>query len=411
MSRKELLLGLAVALALRLGFSASVFDGKRLGGSNEFETLAVNLLDHGVYGYEPSVPTAQREPGYTLFIAGLYAVSGRSPWAVILAQAVLSAATAWMICLLAVLVFDAWAGRFAFWTAVLYPYFIYYSAYSFRETLLSFLVAAVFLLVIRHGARAFGADAERPTACLAAGGLAGWMCLTNGALNPAVATAAAAAAFGSGRPWRWKRALVFAAPVAALVGIWVVRNLVVMRSFIPASSLVGIQMYWALKVPYEALGTEEQNRILGRPGEDTEFHRLSGLPEARSNEAFQSAAKRLLAERPGRFLAGCAGRFFGIWRLMPRDRAYTHNTALVRVLALLSDGCILPLALLGLYLGRSRPWVPWMAAFVFVVALTYSVSHAPIRYRVPVMPLVMVLAAGGASRVKARLLKQDKSES
>ncbi|MBI5881668.1 MAG: hypothetical protein HZB91_00955 [Elusimicrobia bacterium] len=276
-------------------------------------------------------------------------------------------------------------------------------------------MASVFLLLVRSGSamslggaggavEAGGRAPPAPSGVLwAAGGLAGWMCLTNGAMSPAIGIAAFSAGSGvpfSTKTWRWKRFLAFCLPVAALVGVWVVRNLVVMRSFIPASSLVGIQMYWALSVPYEALGTDEQNRILGDPGEDTEFQRLAGLPEAQSDKAFQAAAMRILKERPLAFVRDCAGRFFGVWRIVPRDRAYTHKASLVRLLALLSDGWILPLAVLGFWFFRSNSWVRWMAVFILTVTVTYSVSHAPIRYRVPVMPLVLVLAAGGARRIK-----------
>ncbi|MBI5209277.1 MAG: glycosyltransferase family 39 protein [Elusimicrobia bacterium] len=401
MSRKEILLGLAVALALRLGFGAHSFDGKRLFGSLDFEILAANLLEHGVYSMAPPTPTAGREPGYPLFIAGLYGVSGGSPWSVLAGQALLSAATVYLISCLAALVFDQWAGRFAFWLSCFYPYFIYYSAYFFRETLLAFLLAGVFLVLIRSGAREGGGLG----AAAGAGGLAGWICLTNGAQSLAVAAVAAAAALeprpaGAAGGRRWKRALVFLLPVAGMVGLWVGRNLVVMGAFIPASSLVGEQMYWALRVPYEALGTEEEFRLMGREGDDTEFQRLAHLPEVEGNKAFQRAAFRLIKERPAAYLRDCAGRFLGIWRIVPRDRNYTHKYSLVRLLALLSDGWILPLALLGLALGRRSHWVRGMAAFVFAMTMTYSVSQAPIRYRVPAMSLVLVLAAGGASGLR-----------
>jgi 4-amino-4-deoxy-L-arabinose transferase-like glycosyltransferase len=383
------------ALALRVGFGALQYDGVRLFGSLDFEILAVNLIDHGIYAEKPPLATAVREPGYPLLIAGLYAVSGKSPWSVIVGQSLLSAATSWLVYLLALALFDLWAARFAFWASVVYPYFIYYSAYFFRESLLSFLAAGVFLLLVR------AVPAREWRLLAGAGGLAGWMCLTNGAMAPAVGIAGLAA--GWGRPWRWKWFLAFCLPVAALVGVWVGRNLAVMRSFIPASSLVGIQMYWALTVPYEALGTEEQNRILGNPGDDTEFQRMASLPEAESNKAFQAASMSILKERPWFFLKDCAGRLFGLWRILPRDRAYTHKASLVRLLALLSDGWLVPLALLGLWFGRANPWVRWMAVFMLVVTATYSVSHAPIRYRVPLMPLMLVLAGGGASRIRAIL--------
>src|ERR1700676_971549 len=54
-----------------------------------YDRLANNLLDHGTFASEempPLRPTLYRTPGYPLFIAGIYALAGRSPMAVYVVQ-------------------------------------------------------------------------------------------------------------------------------------------------------------------------------------------------------------------------------------------------------------------------------------------------------------------------------------
>ncbi|MBI5882299.1 MAG: glycosyltransferase family 39 protein [Elusimicrobia bacterium] len=386
-SRRELLLGLAVALVLRFGFAAYSFDGKQIFGSfYDYERLGLNLLAHGMYTITPPTPTAIREPGYPLFIAGLYALPGHSPWALLAGQSVLSAATVYLVYLLGVLVFDRRVGRLAFWMACFYPYFIYYAAFIFRETLLAFLASAAFFLLARYGSAPAGA---------VGGGIAGFMCLANTATGPLTAAMGAFLAFGAGRPRRWKGFLAFSLVAAGMLGAWVIRNAVVMRAFVPTSTCLGVEMYTSFTVPYEIRGTDAQNAILGRPGDDTEYQRFALLPEVESNRAFRDASLKMAWDRPMWFAKDCVGRFFGIWRIVPRDRAYTHNTSMVRLLALGSDGWLLPLAVCGLILGWGRPWVRWMGAFLLVLTLSFSISQAVIRYRVTVMPFVLILAARG----------------
>ncbi|MBI5623931.1 MAG: glycosyltransferase family 39 protein [Elusimicrobia bacterium] len=378
---------LAAALLLRFGFAAYSFDGRQIFGSLDYEQIGINILRHGVYTLVPPAPMAVREPGYPLFIAGLYALSGQSPWAVLAAQAALSTATVYLVFRLALLIFDPRTSRAALWIASFYPYFCYYPGFLFRETLLPFLASAAFFVSLRSSGVGAGAGA---------GGLAGWMCLTNTALTPLTAAFGAFLAWQQEPARRWKGLLAFALVAGSLMGGWLLRNALVMKAFIPTSTSLGVEMYVAFSVPYEIRGTPEQDRILGRPGDDTEFQRISVLPELESNRAYVLAALRLAAARPWSFAMDCAGRFFGLWRIVPRDRAYTHRTSAVRLLALLSDGWVLPLALAGLVLGWSRPGVRWMGVFVLVLTMSFSISQSVIRYRLTVMPFVLILTARGA---------------
>jgi hypothetical protein len=95
-------LGFRLYLALRLP-NDEPDDGR------VYARIADNLLDHHSYSTateEPYKPTLIRVPGYPLFLAGVYKTFGRdNNRAVRVIQAVLSAATCWLVALLAF----AWA--------------------------------------------------------------------------------------------------------------------------------------------------------------------------------------------------------------------------------------------------------------------------------------------------------------
>ena len=87
---KHLVGAMLLGLALRLFF---VIHFPFYAGDTKFyDELARNWLDHGVYGlfvHGQLVSVDMRMPGYPAFLAGVYAVFGRTTRAVMLSQAVI----------------------------------------------------------------------------------------------------------------------------------------------------------------------------------------------------------------------------------------------------------------------------------------------------------------------------------
>ncbi|MBI4062098.1 MAG: glycosyltransferase family 39 protein [Elusimicrobia bacterium] len=396
MSRRELIAGLALALFLRLGFTVHAYHKEiRSGaaGTYTYEPIARALLASGVYSLPPGgVPTAGREPGYILFIALIYKTFTAHRLCVFLAQALMSAVTAGLLYGLAARLFSAAAARFAFWACVFYPYFIYYTAYFFRESLLAFLLALILYVLARwkNSAAAFGA-----------GLLAGWLCLVNGAWAPACFWMAAAPHAIGTRDMKLRRSAAFILPLLLMVGAWTWRNWVVFREVIPFSAYVGGEIYISMTIPYEVLGTEEQSRLLNADERFAAISKIDG--EIEQNKAYMAAAKDYFLAHPLQFLARQAEHAAKLWRVLPHDRAYTHAYAAVALAALGSDGWLFPLALLGLWVKRRDPWVRWtFLPTILLVTAAFSISQSPIRYRVPLMIIVLMLAGVGFDELLRR---------
>src|SRR6201988_447842 len=104
---------LVVAFAFRL-FVALRLPNDTPGDGVVYAQIARNVLEQHVYSHEseaPFVPSLIRLPGYPLFLAGIYSISGHTnnP-AVRVAQAVIDTATCVLIALVAFLCVDdkAW---------------------------------------------------------------------------------------------------------------------------------------------------------------------------------------------------------------------------------------------------------------------------------------------------------------
>jgi 4-amino-4-deoxy-L-arabinose transferase-like glycosyltransferase len=393
--RRELLAGLSIALLLRLGFTIHAYHKDvqpTPTGVYEYEPIARGLLASGVYSDPPGgVPTARREPGYILFVALIYKIFTTHRMYVFIAQVVLSTLTAWILYGLTERLYSPAAARFAFWACVFYPYFIYYAGYFFREDFLAFLLVCLLYTLVRW---------KGAGGALGAGFLAGWLCLANGAWAPACLWTVVALYATEKPAMRLKRAAAFALPLVLMIGAWAARNWSTFHEVIPFSSNVGGEIYIGMTIPYELLGTEEQTRLLGA---DEKFQAISKLEEIPRHKAFMAAAKEYFLAHPGRFLAAQAEHAAKLWRVLPHHRAYTHSYVVVALTALGSDGWLLPLALFGLWVKRRDPWTRWFfVPMILSVTWAFSISQAPIRYRVPLMVIALMLAGAGFEELAPR---------
>lgn len=117
--------------------------------------LAWNWLKHHVYGFPVHgvlTPVDMRVPGYPAFVAALFALAGRSPRAVMFAQALVDLATCFGIALIAARIAPAAYRRRAFlaalWLAALCPFTANYTAVVITESVVIFLTALAILILL-----------------------------------------------------------------------------------------------------------------------------------------------------------------------------------------------------------------------------------------------------------------------
>ena len=151
--RRAVLIGLlVVAFVLRLTAVLILpIDYRFRADAVEYVSVANNLLAYGVFGEEAGVPYAVIPPGYPLFIAGVFALIGRSLLAVQLAQVVLGVGIVWLTYLAGKSAFSARVGLGAALICALYPAFIIYVVPYLTETL--YTILALFFLL--YFARSF----------------------------------------------------------------------------------------------------------------------------------------------------------------------------------------------------------------------------------------------------------------
>lgn len=389
-----LLLGLALVLRLLWAWQGHR-EGKIPTESDSYEPIALSLLERGEFAEEKGKPTAIREPVYPLVIAALYFPAGRRPWLVLGLHALLGTATCLLAWRLGSRLFGARAGLWALAACSVHPQLIYYTAYFFRDTLLAFLLTLLAVASMDWSSSPDHTDGD--WSAIVGGSAGAALGLANSAHLPLVALAGLALWAVSPAKAAARRAMIYFAPVVLAFGLWSWRNYRVFGAFVPGSTHGGPEFYQALVVPPADLGTARQTEILAK---DAAFQAAAKLGEYEQSKVLTKAGFEWIAAHPGLYASRALAGFAKFWRPWPYARAYTHSYKALLAASLASDAWIVPLGLLGLWLFRSR-WreAPAVWAGAFALTAVYGAVHAVIRYRLPLMPAMIVLAVAAALRL------------
>jgi hypothetical protein len=355
---------LLIALLLRLAFVVAGFP---------LLQERWNLRDDGD-GYEPiaqSIRDGQyhdvtRGPAYPVFVA----LAG-APRVVKLLQAFLDTATCWLVYRLAK---RNWKVA-ALWAV--YPFAIWRVAFINKEVLLTFLLMSyvyVQLLALRHA---------KPWPWLAAGGL---LAAVNLCKPTFLAWPVLVLALAYLHRVPLSRVAILIAGMIIVVAPWTWRNYVVTHgAFVPvATERGGVTTFIGNYQPTLGLweGPGKAKWMLA-VAEINAQH--PGASDVELDRVFYRAAWEQAVRNPvvaaEMFVRKC-GRF---WFLSAARREQVASVGIQFVY----------LTLLGIGLWRARPWgfeTVLMLALVAYVMLTHALSYADMRFSLPVMPLVCVLA-------------------
>lgn len=377
---------IGAGLAVRLLWSATLTDAFPWRDEAEYDAIARNLLDRGAYSMDGSTPTAFRAPGQPLFLAAAYALDA-SPAAARVWQSLLWAVAIWATFKVAR---EAGASeRASLWAAAAvaaYPFYLYAAGTLFPLTLFTVLL----LLATWALLRTYNQGGSRPA--LMGGAALGAGTLTIPYLLPTVLLAP----LWLGRQ-RWRESVCLVAAALALVAPWPLRNWVVF-----GTPTLGSQQWinlWYGNNP-KATASSGSNIPIEPLAFWERYDRVFRTNEVAGDALLRDDAVRHIREHPCRtagLWASKALNFFRLWPLTQTQNA--HTTLATKLLAALTFGPILSLALIGWWraiLDRRRAMiiVIYFATFVAVSAVTISKD----RFRIPLDVYLIIFAAAVVER-------------
>jgi 4-amino-4-deoxy-L-arabinose transferase-like glycosyltransferase len=227
-----LLVAAAVRLVLWTGF-----QGKPLhDDEQDYNALAVNLVEHGVFGYHPDRPASLRPPLYSSGVAAIYKLCGlESHQAVRLAQNGLSLVNAIVLYWLGSLLFSRRAGLWLCGLYSFYPSLLGYNNLILTEVLFTLLLCGCCYLLSRS-------IKQSSISCLmSAGSLLGLSALTRSVLwlFPVVLVVFLLFAWRGGFFWKLVAVGSVLMSFCIVVAPWSVRNTRLEQTFTAIDTMGG----------------------------------------------------------------------------------------------------------------------------------------------------------------------------
>ncbi|MDE2489895.1 MAG: glycosyltransferase family 39 protein [Elusimicrobia bacterium] len=390
---------LALALVLRAAFAL------RLGGAfyqtdeHSFAAAARTLASSGFVGIGgvptsgPPVPAALYGLGFRLFGPSLLGPRLLEGLVGVLLAAAVGRATA-------ALTRSRDAGRLALIVACVYPFFVYYGGLLMSETpyvTLAFPALALLALGVR--------DESAPLLC-GGGFLLGLAALARAEAAPiALLVFAAAAAARADRRSLRRLALAVLCWAVPLLG-WCARNRAELGAFTlddhgGITLLHGTMFFDANEIDTTVAMKEFEATPLAA--------RTNGLPAPERDRALMRAGFAWIFSHPAQVARQWVRKFVNFWRFYPRvDKRYPDDAVanpsagasrgLLVAVSLLFEPALILGGLAGLWTLRARRelWTLW--AFLLGTTGVHVFIISQMRYRLPVMPILMVGAAALAAR-------------
>ena len=402
----DLLLVVAVAAAARIAFLALYPELSRAADSWEYLRRA-GLLATGdaTFLWDPRWhrwSTWTRPPGYFLFLAGIQSLFEDWRTAIVWIQAALSVLSAAATYLVALPLFGRRAAIAAGLVFALYPEVVLTVSLALTEPLYMALLLAALAALARLSAR--------PSAgwALAAGALFGLAAHVRSA--PVFFVPLAAALLLPAHGWRrgWRPAVLLVVATLATVAPWSIRNSILLGHPMGLDDMSVINL---LQVsPDEAVFSTAGADLATHEGYREYYARLKranrgGELTRRGGEILLRGLGRM-ASRPvetvERFGVNLA-RFFSLHDpSLYGDILSEPRPCRARLLADLTNGAyvvvlLVGLAALGPALRRRAAW-PILAWFFFNLVVINLVFHPEPKYRLPLLPVAMVVAGLGVAR-------------
>lgn len=408
----------AVLALFFLGLAEKELAGDEL----HYNQLAINLINHSAFSFEtepPFEPTIYRTPGYSIFVAGLYLISGNSVLFVKLFHFLLFGVNAYLLYKLAEFYTDEKTARIAAYFFLIYIPFIFITAYLITETVTITLLLSLFLLIKKCNWQ----NDKRIRVDLTIGLVMGILAM----IRPTTSLIVIPLVLSLWLPYFFKKSTLnfqkvflksffFGCGLLLIFAPWVIRNYSITKRFIPftvmtspESSYVSLLQYngkisYAFTVPewkeiYLAGLSERRSTADERISKGEVEPNIANMPksvqrELLIEESYSNSAKDELKELTlSKIIKSYPVRLAYLWSTAD---AFTPSVFIHRI-AQVQFGLFFLLALIGILYNWRNLLSHWLLLlFPIYLTLMHSIFHEEPRYTIPARPFILIYCAIGA---------------
>jgi 4-amino-4-deoxy-L-arabinose transferase-like glycosyltransferase len=208
------------------------------------------------------------------------------------------------------------------------------------------------------------------------------------------------------RGWRRRVAAIAAVIISAgcVLAPWTIRNTRVHGEFVLVSTQGGVELYKSNNP--EATGILAIDHAHFYEGLAQQYPRERFPGEAERSRMFQGDAIRFIIENPYRFAELCFIRFVQFWKL------YSPRVPLINSIGVIASfGLILPFFVIQLVRRSWRPGPEMLFLFIILCHTSVAVVFGSIlRYRLPIEPMILVMAIQGFYSVFAIMRNRPRQQ-
>lgn len=267
-----------------------------------------------------------------------------------------------------------------------YPFFLFYQGLLLSETLFDTLLIAGFAALFWWRQRGCRIDVALVVACLCFAAAT----MTKATLTVLPPLLLGVTAWSAGANWKRTAAVLVAASCAygAFLSPWWIRNAALFGTFVPFSTSSALNLYVGNNPHNFNAGIDWSSDV-----EPEVFARIQAIPDELARQrAFSERARDYIKAEPAAFLRLAAKKFLRFWNIVPN--ATEFSSRFYALVSALSFGPVLLLAILCA-LRQRRQWRLLAPIYVTIgyFTLLHVVTIASLRYRLPLEPLLIVMAA------------------
>lgn len=350
-------------------------------------------------------PTAWEAPVYPALVAAIFRIFGPYTLNAYLAAASLNIVFSALACVpifySGVMIAGTGVGAAAAWLWAIFPNAIIIPSEWVWDTCLSALLAATILWATLKLS-----ESGRLRNWCAYGLLWGFTLLTNptlASLLPFLLLWLIWRAHRAGNRWRTESALAVTIVVLCCVP-WTVRNYVTFHELVPIRSTLGLQLWEGNNEGYRDRFSVWLHPI-DNSAERAKYVKMGEIAYMRQKK--QEAIQFFLSH-PRREAQMCWHRFIGIWTGTATPiEDFVRNDAGIRLI-LIANFLTAVCALLGIVMlfRDGNPYAFPIAIIPITFPIPFYVSLALLRYRHPIDPIVLLLAAIGVKELAALASRQ-----
>jgi 4-amino-4-deoxy-L-arabinose transferase-like glycosyltransferase len=372
-SEKLILIGLCLfGFVLRVLYTLFYNPGIIWPDETRYWNEALNIAQHWIFSQGN---TYANDMPLTALIMGIFQMTTHTGvLGVKLLIAFMSACTIYWIGKMAQSIYPS---KISLWIAgalaAIYPFFIYYSSLILSETFFLFFTCLFFRNLLEESTRK----------TILSGTAAGLAHLTRPTLLYFLPMVLIWKYFFMKYPL--KRILLFLVIFCVLISPWVIRNYFIFDEILISSTTAG-HVLWEGNNPWNKTGGVAE----------AQWGYLKDMPasltEIQQDKWKKEQAVSYIRSHPKHFFELSVKRFFRFWHLWPNAEGFDRGW--YKWIAFFSFGPVFLISLCSLWILR-RNWRKTIILWLFIFYMTgiHMITIGSLRYRLPLEPLLIVLAS------------------